>query len=70
MSTVRALVRELGGGRAVADRLGISQSAVSQWVTYDRIPPSRLLSMWKFAAEKGVAWKPPEAAGLTLGEAA
>ena len=35
---VTSLMRALGGDRAIADRTGLTPSAVRQWKFYDRVP--------------------------------
>ncbi len=64
MESVRVLVERLGGGSAVAARLGVTPSAVSLWVANDRVPPARQAAVVKLARERAVDWTPPGFEGL------
>jgi DNA-binding transcriptional regulator YdaS (Cro superfamily) len=62
---VRELIQRLGGPGDVARRLGLTAAAVSQWSSADRIPPARLIALWKLARERQIDWTPPGCAELT-----
>jgi len=62
---VRKLIQRLGGPGKVARRLGLTAAAVSQWSSADRIPPARLIALWKLARERQIDWIPPGCAELT-----
>ena len=62
-----ALVHALGGPGLVAERLGISATAVCGW--YDKasgIPARHHLVLWRMAQEARVDWRPPGADGFRL----
>ncbi len=52
------VIEAFGGSRAVSDKLGMSQSRVSNWKTYG-IPAERWPDMIKLAAQAGIS-------GITL----
>jgi DNA-binding transcriptional regulator YdaS (Cro superfamily) len=51
----RTLLKLIGGQAAIAKECGISESAVSQWVDDDAIPPAR--SMYLKLAHPGDHWE-------------
>ncbi len=53
IDTIASLVDALGGPSAVADWLGISQSAVSNWIMRDEIPPGWHLRLYLKSEELG-----------------
>lgn len=40
-----ALLKAFGSQKAIADTLGITESAVSQWFKAGRVPPARALEI-------------------------
>lgn len=62
--TLKPLFAALGGQRLVAERLGVVQTAVSNWVVKESVPARHHLALWRMALEAGVQWEPPGAAEL------
>lgn len=52
--TVRDLAEACGGQTAMADRLGVSASAVNLWVSKDSLPANRLPEVRSLLADSGV----------------
>ena len=42
---IREIITHFGGTTATATALGVAPSAVSQWITEDRIPPQRAIEI-------------------------
>ncbi|NKC33478.1 helix-turn-helix domain-containing protein [Falsiroseomonas selenitidurans] len=61
---VKLLVVGLGGNKAVGERCGVSQAAVSNWIAADAIPAEHHLVLWEMALAAKVEWTPPGAEGL------
>jgi hypothetical protein len=54
------VISSLGGNAVVAEALGISRSALSNWKLSGRsIPPEQWIPLWCLALERGVPWAPP-----------
>jgi hypothetical protein len=66
--TTRDLVRDLGGPSAIAQQLGVSAQAVTNWYR-DGIPRRHHLPLWQMAQAKGLTWRPPGMEGVTLAPA-
>ena len=62
--TLRDLFADLGGQRAVATRLGVGVTAVSNWAVRDRLPAQHRLAVWEMAITAGLDWTPPGAEAL------
>ncbi|MCW3477404.1 helix-turn-helix domain-containing protein [Limobrevibacterium gyesilva] len=60
MISTRDLIARLGGGAAVARRLGVSAAAVCNWIASDQIPAGRVLALWALAVEAGIDWRPAD----------
>jgi hypothetical protein len=54
------LIRAVGGTGRVAERIGCTASAVSQWRRAG-IPREHHLAVWRMALEAGLPWEPPGA---------
>jgi hypothetical protein len=65
-TSIRDLVRALGGPAAVGRALGITLEAVCNWQRHNAVPEARQLAVWRMAQAAGLPWRPPGAAGLTL----
>lgn len=65
-ATVRDLVRQLGGPAKIARELKVTPEAISNWSRLDRIPPGRMLDVWRLAQAADLSWRPPGADGLAL----
>ena len=65
-ATVRELVRQLGGPAKIGRELRVTPEAISNWSRLDRIPPGRMLDVWRLAQAAGLSWRPPGADGLAL----
>lgn len=58
-----ALLSELGR-KAVAERCGVRQNAVSNWLARGELPAEHRLAVWQMALDAGLDWTPPGAEGL------
>jgi hypothetical protein len=56
--TVSDLIRQLGGGGAVADEVGVTPSAISHWIADGAVPVRRVGSVLRMARRLGVKWVP------------
>lgn len=56
--TIDEWVEALGGNRVVAALFGVGQSAVSNWRSWNKLPPSRHLRALRISAERGIAFDP------------
>lgn len=65
-SSVRDLVRALGGPTKVGRALGVTLEAVCNWQAKNAVPHSREIAMWRLAQQAGLDWRPPGAADLVL----
>ena len=54
MMTAKETIKALGGGRAVAEAVGVTWGAVRNWAYLGTFPPSRYLAFAAMAREKGV----------------
>lgn len=61
---LRDLFAGLGGQRAVATRLGVGVTAVSNWAVRGRLPAEHRLTVWQMALDAGLDWTPPGAEAL------
>jgi transcriptional regulator with XRE-family HTH domain len=65
-ANVQELVRALGGTQAVAEACGVVPSAVSLWITTQKVPFRHHAMVWRLAQAKGVPWTPPGFEGVRL----
>lgn len=63
---VQDLVRALGGTQAVAKACGVVPTAVSMWMTSQKVPARHHATVWRLAQARGVAWTPPGFEGFRL----
>lgn len=67
---INSLIRELGGAKAVANRLQKKESAIRQWAWRGTIPWKFRASLRHLAAEKGLTLTLEQSNLLSLMEAA
>lgn len=65
-SPIRDLVRQLGGAQQVADRVGVTPQAVTNWQMRGAIPRRHHLAIWQMAQRARLEWQPPGTDGLAL----
>lgn len=61
---LKALIGGLGGNQAVAKVVGVTPSAVANWVSRGAIAAEHHLVVWQMALRANLAWEPPGASQL------
>lgn len=57
-SSIKQAVDKVGGQRALAKLLGVSQQAVGDWIARDRVPAARVLQIEQVSGISRTALRP------------